>query len=106
MLPGTRGRIPPAPGTIASAPIVGSGGAFSSSNLSNRKVKVERLAFVKPGVAEWLLRGAVFILGLTSTLGSTPGRTQGRDEGQIGQTANRQQQTAQTWSRTKDDVLD
>jgi len=56
---------------VASAPIVGSGGAFSSSN---RNVNVERLAFVKPGVAEWLLRGAndlsgeftEFILGLTS----------------------------------------
>ena len=52
------------PGMNASAAIVGSGGAFSSSS---RKMNVERLGFVKPGVAEWLLRGAndEFILGLT-----------------------------------------
>ena len=55
---------------IASAPIVGSGGAFSSSKPSNLNVKVvERLGIAKPGVvvAEWLLRGVNDILGRTST---------------------------------------
>jgi hypothetical protein len=86
------------PGIITSAPIVGSGGAFSSSN-RNLKVVVERLGIVgivNPGVPEWLLRGVNDIFGLTSTAqrgfgawpDDDPMRSRSLDKGQ---TNNKQQ---------------